>query len=187
VELAPIDLSGVDPLTAKGATSAMLARVDAAIATVDDDRRPLLDVYREHTVSELLEPDMDRVLATLVEHPHYEAYGGARVLGVPAVLDGMDEVRRFYEAIFAAPPDTRGLDVRALIVDRSALCMQGRIVIPISSLPAAPDFAPGVDRERTGFALLHACVVFPFEGTRIVGEVQYYDDQIRPDGVVYVD
>ena len=187
MELAPIDLSGVDPRTAKGATTAMLARVDAAIATVNDDRRPLLEVYREHTVSELLEPDMDRVLATLVEHPHYEAYGGARVLGVPPVLDGMDEVRRFYEAIFAAPPDTRGLDIRALVVDSDTLCMQGRVVIPISSLPAAPDFAPGVDRERLGFALLHACVVFPFDGTRIVGEVQYYDDQIRPDGVVYVD
>jgi steroid delta-isomerase-like uncharacterized protein len=67
--------------------------------------RTALDVVKEHMAAEDRQ-DVDATLATFTDDCHY------RVAGLGIELRGKDEIRRWYEELFAAIPDFRNSDER---------------------------------------------------------------------------
>jgi hypothetical protein len=181
----PIDVRSLKP-DGTGLSTATLAQIDEAIATVGNPKHAdLIRVLREHHISELIDNDGDRVLATLVDHPVYHSYGAD--MRVPEVLDGKAEVLAFYEGLFASGSDIRGLDLETMVVDDSTISMFGTTLIALKFvLESRPDFVPEANRGRVGFARLPMAVVIPFDGLLMVGENQYFGN-LKPDAVVYVD
>jgi hypothetical protein len=80
-----------------------LATVDAfrrfRDTTTDRRRRSLLDVCCAHAEAELLAHDLDAVMDTLNEDPHYADYG----LGAPTRVDGREGVREHYRLVTETP------------------------------------------------------------------------------------
>ncbi|MFI0469587.1 hypothetical protein ACH347_36420 [Saccharopolyspora sp. 5N102] len=78
----------------------MFADLEKQIAQIDNPRRrAILKNYRRHALlevsgryEELLSPDMT------VEHPHYRIHEG----GTSTILDGMAEVKAFYQSLVEA-------------------------------------------------------------------------------------
>ena len=67
--------------------------------------RTALDVVKEHMAAEDRQ-DVDATLATFTDDCYY------RVAGLGIELRGKDEIRRWYEDLFAAIPDFRNSDER---------------------------------------------------------------------------
>jgi hypothetical protein len=93
-----------------------------------------LETLLTHMRSEAV-GDIDGLLETLSEHPHYHAYGSDDPGTSPV---GRDGVRAFYERFIASGAGQLQLDIDRLVVDKDCVLTEGlmRIAYPGRTLQA---------------------------------------------------
>lgn len=160
----------------------------AALAadTENPRHRRALEVMCEHWHYEVVELDLDKLMATLVPDPVYHFYGLAQM---PRELRGAQAVRELYLQQFQAGPNAVSMELDHLIVTDSAVAFEGRSVMRLDSPLAAAFLGPlaGVDLERPGVFRLPNAAFLPFADGLIAGEVNYLGGPLSADQITYID
>jgi SnoaL-like domain len=110
-------------------------KVEERLATETDPvLRRNLETLLTHMKAEAI-GDIDGLLQTLTDHPHYHAYGSEDPATSPI---GRDGVRAFYEGFIASGAGQLQLDVDRLVVDKDCILTEGlmRIAYPGRTLRA---------------------------------------------------
>jgi hypothetical protein len=166
----------------------MFAGLEKQLENVDDPRhRAILKNYRRHGLlevagryEELLAPDMT------VEHPHYRLHEG----GQSVVLDGMEQVRGFYEALTAANAIVMWVADQDIAVNDHGF--SGEVVFnafvpaPMLGDSAFADIRAGDDSGEMYLLRRTLAFVWPYDDRcRLIGEHVYEDtasrEIVKPD------
>ena len=110
-------------------------KVEERLATdTDPVLRRNLETLLTHMKAEAM-GDIDGLLQTLTDDPHYHAYGSEDPATSPI---GRDGVRAFYEGFIASGAGQLQLDIDRLVVDKDCILTEGlmRIAYPGRTLRA---------------------------------------------------
>ena len=158
---------------------------DERARLTSDRQRTIIDVVVEHVLAEIVDFDIERVMATMVDEPRHEFYG------LPGILPllGYDAVRSYYLRTFEEAGPSRGsMEVERLIVGDDALVKLGTVVYSGQGLRVrAPEVAVWLDLSRPCVLRKRMCHLMPFEGNRIIAEIHYFDGPFTIDDVRYLD
>jgi hypothetical protein len=156
---------------------ASMAAVDAAIeATEDHHRRAILENYRRHVylevsgrIDEILSPEMT------VEHPVYRISWAGKV----TVLDGLEQVRTFYEGLGHADAVLWNTDESVAVADWG-FAAELTLHQLISGEALAADGEDIDDRGATYHLSSRQAFIWPYdERARLKGEHIYEDVSTR--------
>jgi hypothetical protein len=122
-------------------------------AETDPVLRRNLETVLEHQYAEAL-GDVDRLMATLVDEPHYHNHGG------PAAgeIKGRAAVRRFYELFVRSGCDHIEHPADRLVVDRGCIVTEGVMRIAF----------PGATLAKRGLAVADPGSYYLFEAPTLV-------------------
>ena len=147
-------------------------------------QRGMVDVMIEHFLAEIIDHDIERLMATMVHDPVYRFYG----TNLMADFEGQETTRAFYEAQFATPPDSAGVNLDRMVVGDDAVVTEGVALLSQSLVKVAfPDIAPLFDPSREGALSKRLVIVVPFEEMKMAGEIHYFDGPWGPNDVIYRD
>ncbi|GII64858.1 hypothetical protein Skr01_49430 [Sphaerisporangium krabiense] len=160
--------------------------VDAALAVVENPRhRHMLKNYRRHAVLEVSGHWEDILTPVMtVDHPVYRITERGRTM----VLDGMDEVRRFYAGIVS-----EGANVFGALEEQVAVSDHGVFIEAVFAqvVPGTDPALAGEDVEPSGTYQVshHFAAMWPYREGRLAGEYIYDDsgswrvDEVDPSAL----
>jgi hypothetical protein len=141
----------------------------------DGRRHQLLEQVRDHMRCEI-RGELDDLLATLVDEPHYH-FWGTPVEGGPK---GRSAVEEFYRQMIAGGGNDFQFDIRRIVVDHDSVVTEG---LMRQKVPGADVALSGVEEvagepvhpEATYLAEWQILTVWPMsEDGRILGEDIYF-------------
>jgi len=147
------------------------AVVERLAAETDPVLRSRLEVVLEHMHAEAV-GDVDRLMATLVDDPHYHFFNGP----ARGEYHGRDAVRAFYEGFAASGAHKLQLDIDRLVVDRHCILTEGlqRIAFPGRLLAVRGIVVDDPDAEYLFEA--RTATLWPFDEAsgKLAGEDAYF-------------
>jgi hypothetical protein len=151
----------------------------------DDQQRAMLDTVIEHIQAETVDFNLERIMATMVPEPYFAFYG------IPQMGDisGQDAIRSFYQL---QSPDADAIEfelfIDRLVIGKDAIVTEGILEgSPDSVAKFAPDAKFEIEPGRPVVFRKRFCEIWPFEGEKLTGELNYFDGPFEQRDVVYLD
>lgn len=141
----------------------------------DPRRRQLLEQVRDHLRTEI-RGELDALMATLVDDPHYHLWG----VGAEVGPKGRDAVEVFYRDMIASGGNHFEFEIRRIVVDHDAVVTEGviRTLVPgalVAAAGVAQVAGAPVDAEARYLSENQILTVWPVaEDGRIEGEDIYF-------------
>ena len=151
------------------------------------NRRAMVDLYLEHTRAELIDCEIDALMATLAPEPEYIFLGMGE--HAPPALRGVADVRAFYLTSFRGGANQGALnEIDRVVVTDDVLILEGVNTSSGARLASMyPEVADFIDTSRTCVVRKRLAAILPFSEGRIAGERLYFDGFYRPEEVQYFD
>jgi hypothetical protein len=143
-----------------------------------------LSVWAEHMRAELIDRDIDRLMATMVDEPEFLFYGTE---GLDPIIGG-EAVRANYLGMFELGDDSTGFELDDVVVNDDFVVAFGFCLVsrPLVEL-AHPKTAAQMDPSRECVLRKRLCLVLPFRDGLIAGETHYFDGPFTADDVFSVE
>ena len=150
----------------------------------DPRRRALLDVHLAHMKAEIVDRDVEAVMATMVENPAFWFYGTSGM----ASFEGQEATRAFYASIFEVPENAVGMEMEHIDVGDDRIVIECHVLMSSDHVAIAfPEIARNLGPGRPAVLRKRACLVIPFVDGKMAGETHYFDGPYGPEDVVYLD
>lgn len=144
-------------------------------------RRRLVDLVVEHMHAELIDYDLERTMATMVDEPAHIFYGTNRIANVI----GARAVREYYERSFTFGPNRAATDHYRVVVGDDCVAMDGVVLYSAQSMvQRMPSLADAIAQVGRAVFVKHLCVVLPIEDGRIAAELHYFDNDFSAADLV---
>jgi hypothetical protein len=155
---------------------------EAMNSTENDQHRRMLGLAIQHVEGEHVKLNIDSVMATLVPEPHYGFYGFGDGTRAP---QGGAEVRAFYEAFGNNLLGDVDMEVENLIVGDTGVVIEGVFIYSAEYVRRCyPDVKLTVDPSIPAVLRRRTCLIMPFNGELMTGEIAYVDGPLSEAEVV---
>jgi hypothetical protein len=136
----------------------------------------------DHGEEEMGVFDLEKTMGTLVNEPIYGFFGSNQFA---RQVTGQQAVRAMYTQYGEVLPRQQMFADR-VTVGNDAIVFEGYIEMrPGLASAIAPEVTP--DTSRPWVLRKHLCVIFPFEGGKMTGEISYFDGPLTAQDIAYIE
>jgi len=155
-----------------------------AAGLTSERHRAMMDVLIRHADAELINHDIDVLMATMIPQPRFRYYG---TVGMPN-FTGYEATREYYLGVLQIPKNASAMQMESLTIGDDAVVMEGFVLMAPGWLHnSSEDMELVIDPDRPAVIRKRLCVIFPFEDGLMTGEVHYFDGPFGPGDLVYLD